>query len=61
MRWNAEEERKLLELRKQSKTLREIAQRLGRTEASCEGRLRKLTAAGSTPQVRRCLVKTEGD
>ncbi|SED14989.1 hypothetical protein SAMN05444164_3861 [Bradyrhizobium erythrophlei] len=45
MRRSAEEERKLLEIRKQGKTLREIAQRLGRTEATCEGRLRKFTAA----------------
>ncbi|WP_249788345.1 hypothetical protein ACE103_29465 [Bradyrhizobium sp. ma5] len=31
--------------------MREIAQQLGRTEASCEGRLRKLTAARPIPEL----------
>lgn len=38
----AKDEQTLTRLKEDGKTLREIAPRLGRTEASCDGRFRKL-------------------
>lgn len=40
--WNAEEEQRLLQLRATGLHWREIAQKMGRTQAACEGRLTKL-------------------